>query len=406
MVRQESDRQPNLKKVFEQGRIGPLSLKNRVIRTAAFEGMYPGGRPSARLVEHHRQLAAGGIAMTTVSYCAVSPMGKTFGDQMVMSQDLVSDLRLVTDAVHNEGAVCSIQLGHAGYFADKHAIGATPMGASRLFNIYGMALSRPMTELDINAVVSDFGLAAELAAEAGFDAVEIHLGHGYLLSQFLSPYTNRRRDQWGGSLENRLRLPLAVVDEVRKRVGGRLAVIPKINMTDGFSGGLELDEALLVASILEEHEVDALVLSGGFVSKTPFYMLRGKLPVKEMVATQKGWLRKTGLTLFGRILVHEYEYRDLFFLDMARRVRRAVDLPLVYVGGVTSLSAMEQVMDEGFEFVALGRALIMEPDLVNKMERGELESVDCDHCNRCVAEMENNGIRCVTMDERRATADV
>ncbi|MCD6500343.1 MAG: NADH:flavin oxidoreductase [Deltaproteobacteria bacterium] len=406
MTGEGRDREFDGNKVFEPGRIGPLDLKNRVIRTAAFEGMYPGGRPSSRLVEHHRQLAAGGIAMTTVSYCAVSSMGKTFGDQMVMSQDLLPDLRVVTKAVHDEGSACSIQLGHAGYFADKHAIGATPMGASRLFNTYGMALSRPMTESDINSVVADFGLAAELAAEAGFDAVEIHLGHGYLLSQFLSPYTNRRRDRWGGSLENRLRLPLAVVDEVRKRVGGRLAVIPKINMTDGFSGGLELDEALLVAATLEEHGVDALVLSGGFVSKTPFYMLRGKLPVKEMVATQKGWLRKTGLTLFGRILVQEYEYRDLFFLDMARRARHAVDLPLIYVGGVTSLSAMEQVMDEGFEFVALGRALIMEPDLVNKMERGELESVDCDHCNRCVAEMENNGIRCVTMDERRAAADV
>ncbi len=402
MTNKVDDDRSAVKKVFTPGRIGPVNLRNRVIRTAAFEGMYPGGKPSEQLLEHHRRLASGGVAMTTVSYCAVSHMGKTFSDQMVMSRELVPGLRRLTDAVHHEGAACSIQLGHAGYFADKHAIGTRPMGASRLFNTYGLAMARPMTETDIEAVVSEFGMAAELAAEAGFDAVEIHLGHGYLLSQFLSPYTNRRKDQWGGSLENRMRLPLAVVDEVRKRVGNSMAVIPKINMTDGFSGGLELDEALEVAGTLEGCGVDALVLSGGFVSKTPFYMLRGKLPVKEMVATQRGLMRKLGLTLFGRIMVQEYEYQDLFFLDMARRVREHVKVPLVYVGGVTSLAAMDRVMDEGFEFVALGRALIMEPDLVRKMQQGELESVDCDHCNRCVAEMENNGIRCVTMDERRA----
>ncbi len=388
--------------LFSEGRLGPIVLKNRLIRTAAFEGMTPEGKVSDQLIEHHRSLAAGGIGMTTVAYCSVRPEGRTFPHQMVMSEEILPDLTRLVDAVHAEGAAASIQLGHAGLFADKSLAGGRPMGPSAQFNLYGMSYGRAMSASEIQDMVDSFRRAAAMAGEAGFDAVELHLGHGYLLSQFVSPHSNRRRDEWGGSLENRLRFPFAVVDAVLDEIGAKRAVLAKMNMRDGYHGGLQLDDAVRVAMALEDHGVSGLVLSGGDVSKTPFYMLRGKVPVREMVATQRGMLRKVGLTLFGRMLVEAYRYEPLFFFEPARKIRNAVQLPLVYVGGATNLTDMVAVRKAGFEFVALGRALIYEPDFPKSLEDGSLEAVDCDHCNRCVAAMEAGGIRCVTRDEARA----
>ena len=390
--------------LFAEGRLGPVRLRNRLIRTAAFEGMTPEGRVTEQLVEHHRRLAAGGIGMTTVAYCSVRPEGRTFPHQLVMGESILPDLARLTRAVHAQGAAVSIQLGHAGLFADRKLAGGRPLGPSAQFNLYGMAYGRAMSETEIREVVQSFREAAKMACRADFDAVEIHLGHGYLLSQFLSPYSNKRTDEWGGSLENRLRLPLAVLDAVLDEIGARRAVLAKINMTEGFSGGLELDEALRVAMALEDHGVSGLVLSGGYVSKTPFYMLRGKVPVREMVATQQGVLRKVGLTLFGRILVQTYPYEPKFFLEPARRIRTTVRLPLVYVGGLTDLEDMLEVRRSGFEFLALGRALIYDPDFPRKLRDGTLVGVDCDHCNRCVAAMEAGGIRCVTREETEAAS--
>src|SRR5262249_51554535 len=223
--------------VFTRGRLGPLTLRNRVIKTATYEGMCPGGVPSDALVRHHRELAAGGVGMTTVAYCAVSAAGRTFDEQMYMRPEVITPLRRVTDAVHAEGAAVSLQLGHCGAFSKSTALRPWgPLGPSFGVNAYGLTagvpFARAMRRGDLTTVVDDFGRAAALALEAGFAALEIHLGHGYLLSQFLSPATNRRRDAWGGSLENRARLPLAVVARVREAVGGRAAVLAKINLRD------------------------------------------------------------------------------------------------------------------------------------------------------------------------------
>lgn len=387
-------------KIFEPVKLGDLTLSHRVTRTAAFEGMCPGGIPSADLVEHHRRMAAGGVALTTVAYCSVSPLGLTFGDQMWMHKEVARELRKLTDAVHREGGAASLQLGHAGYFADKKVIGRAPMGASRTYNLYGLALAKPMSSEEISDVVSEFASAAVMAREAGFDAVELHLGHGYLLSQFLSPYTNRRKDKWGGSLDNRAKFPLEVVRQVREAVGPGYPVLAKMNLTDGFKGGLSVDDAVSVAQKLErDGAVDGLVLSGGFVSKTPWYMMRGRVPVHEMAAVQSAWIRRMGLKLFGRVFVQYYPYEDLFFLEDAKRVRDAVELPLVLVGGIRSRQGMEKAVDEGFDLLAVGRALIRDPEFVRKIQSGEETLSECDQCNRCIAEMEKGGVRCVTLED-------
>jgi 2,4-dienoyl-CoA reductase-like NADH-dependent reductase (Old Yellow Enzyme family) len=375
-----------------------------VIKTATYEGMSPGGIPSEALLNHHRDLAAGGVGLTTVAYCSVSPNGRTFSEQMFMREEILPQLRRLTDAVHAEGAAASIQLGHCGTFSKNEQLTIPrPLGPSFRINTYGIAsgmfFAAAMTEADIATTVEEFGVAAALAVEAGFDAVEIHLGHGYLLSQFLCPAVNRRRDQYGGSLENRLRLPVAVLQRVRAAVGAETAVLAKTNLRDGFAGGLEVSEAVGVARRLEGEGVDAIVLSGGFTSRTPLYLLRGGRPLPEMIEVDPSRLQRLALRLFGPFLVRAYPFEEMFFLEHARKVRAAVGVPLVLLGGIVSLGNIETAMEEGFEFVAMGRALIADPTLVRDMERGTLLRTRCDACNKCIAEMDRDGVRCVLDDE-------
>ncbi|HUU64103.1 MAG TPA: NADH:flavin oxidoreductase [Dehalococcoidia bacterium] len=383
-------------KVLTPGKIGGLELRNRIIRSGCFEGMCPGGAPSDALIDHHREVAAGGAAMTTVAYCSVSFDGRAFGHEIWMREEIVPDLKKITDAVHREGAAVNIQLGHCGYFSNKNVIGRRPIGASRKFCTFRYAFAHEMTEEEINRVKEDFGKAAQLAIQAGFDAVEIHGGHGYLLSQFLSPYTNMRKDRYGGSLENRMRFPAAVIKHVRETVGPDFPILIKMNVSDGFKGGLELDEAIEVAKRYEAEGASALVPSGGFTAKTPFYMMRGRIPLKEWIQGPKSVFEKVGLRLFGSILVQTYPFEEMFFLNEARKIKDAVSIPCVLIGGICSSDNMEKAMQEGFDFVEIGRALIREPDLVRRMERGDWQASQCDHCNRCVAEMENGGVWCVS----------
>jgi len=393
--------------VFEPTTLGQLEMRNRVIKAATFEGMSPGGMPSADLVEHHRRLAAGGVGLTTVAYCAVSQEGRTFSGQICVEPGVVSPLRVLTDAVHKEGGAASIQLAHCGFFTRFRDRPRRPRAPSRTLNLYGIAAGLPfadaMDEADIEGVIEDFGRAAGLAVEAGFDAIELHLGHGYLLSQFISPATNRRRDRFGGSLENRMRLPLAVLARVRKVVGEGFPLLAKINVSDGFPGGLELDEAVDVARMLEAAGIDAIVMSGGFTSKAPFFLMRGKRPLRAMIAAEESALMRVAMRLFGSRIVRAYPFAEMFFLEQARRIRSATRAPLALLGGLVSRENLEQAMAEGFDFVVMGRALIADPDLVSRMRAGDALRTRCDACNECVGEMEAGGVRCV-LDGPRARA--
>ena len=274
-------------KVFTPGKIGSLELRNRTIRSGCFEGLCPGAAPGEALIEHHRQVAAGGIGMTTVAYCAVSQDGAAFGHEMWMRPEILPALRRLTDAVHKEGAAAAIQLGHCGFFASKSVSGKTPIGPSRKFCLFRYSICRPINEDDINRVRNDFGKAAQMAAAAGFDAVEIHAGHGYLLSQFLSLWTNHRTDRYGGSMTNRLRFPAAVINHVHEVVGPDYPIIVKMNTEDGFSGGLTIAEAVQAAKSFEAAGASMLVPSCGFTARTSFYMMRGNVPVWDYVKSEK-----------------------------------------------------------------------------------------------------------------------
>lgn len=369
-------------------------LRNRVVRSGCFEGLSQDGVVTKHLIEHHRQVAAGGVGMTTLSYCSVSEDGRAFSHELWMRPALLEGLSKFTQAVHAEGAAASIQLGHCGFFADPSVIGRRPLGASPKFCLFRLSYCREMTEADIEQKLEDFVQSARLARRAGFDAVEIHAGHGYLLSQFISPWTNRRSDRYGGSLENRMRFPTEVVRRVRAELGEGFPVIVKMNQVDGMRGGLGLEEAVQAAQMFEAAGAGALVPSCGFTAKTPLYMLRGGRPVKEMVRAQKGFFPKIGLSLFGRVMVQRYPFTPLFLLQGARRIRDAVGIPVGYVGGAWSRAEMEGLVAEGFAFVQVGRPTIRDPRFVERLRSGEIEASDCDHCNRCIASMSADGVSC------------
>jgi 2,4-dienoyl-CoA reductase-like NADH-dependent reductase (Old Yellow Enzyme family) len=381
-------------------RLGRLTLRNRIVKTATYEGMSQGGLPAATLVRHHREIARGGAALTTVAYCAVAPEGRTFAQQLVMREEAIAHFSALTAAVHAEGGAASIQLAHAGGFSKdaKHRGRRGPLGPSFGFNAYGALAGMPFTfamrDEDMDAVVAAFARSAALAARAGFDAVELHLGHGYLLSQFLSPHRNRRRDAFGGSLDNRLRFPLRVVAAVRAAVGEGFPVLAKINLDDGVPHGLGVDEAVEIARALERAGIAALVLSGGLVSHSAMFLMRGERPLRSMIRVEKDPRMKLALAAFGPIFVRRVPFTPLYFLPLAQRVRAAVEMPLVLLGGATARADLDDAMAAGFDLVAMGRALLHDPDLPAKYQRGEARTSGCTPCNECMAEMDRPGGVC------------
>lgn len=389
--------QPTDSIIFTPCKIGPIELRNRTIRSAAFENMCKDNRPSQQLFDYHTAVARGGVGMTTVAYASVNRSGVSFDGQLWMREEIVPELKKLTDAVHKEGAKASIQLGHCGNMTHRSTCGCKPMGASSGFNLYSPTFVREMTEYEILDTVRDFGKAVNLAREAGFDCVEIHAGHGYLISQFLSPYTNHRHDIWGGNLENRMRFMKFVIREVMDAAGDDIAVVVKINMFDGMKKGIHEDEAILIAKELEKLGVHALVLSAGFVSKAPMEVMRGAMPIKTMAYYMnmwKFWWLKAGLHLVGRFIIPSVPFEEAYFLETAKRFRANLKLPLIYVGGMISKTKMEEVLNSGFVAFQMARALINDTDFVNKLKNGELTKSPCKHSNYCIGRMYSEDMRC------------
>lgn len=380
--------------LFTPVTLGPLTLRNRSIRSAAFESMCPGNVPSPQLLDYHRSVAAGGVGMTTVAYAAVTRSGLSFDRQLWMRPEIVPGLRELTDAVHAEGAAASIQLGHCGNMSHKSICGCLPVGASSGFNLYSPTFVRGLRADELPEMAKAYGRSVCLAREAGFDAVEIHAGHGYLISQFLSLSTNHRKDEFGGTLANRMRFMEMVMEEVMRAAGNDMAVLVKMNMRDGFRGGMELDESLQVARKLQELGAHALVLSGGFVSKAPMYVMRGQMPIRTMTHYMTCWWLKYGVRLVGKYMIPSVPFHEAYFLEDALKFREALDIPLVYVGGLVSRQKIEEVLNHGFEAVQMGRALLNEPDFVNRMRREENARCNCRHSNYCIARMYTLDMAC------------
>lgn len=374
--------------------IGPLTLKNRFIKSATNEGMSAQGVPSKQLVKLHSALVAGGVALTTVAYCAVSSDGRTLPNQLTLTQASLPHFKALTGGVHESGGLVSAQITHGGCFTFiRERSTKRPLSASGGFNkiglMSGMFLKQAMGEADMQQVVREFAQGARLAREAGFDAVEIHMGHGYLLSQFISPMYNKRRDLYGGSLENRLRFPRRVLRAVLDAVGRDMAVICKYSVTEGVRAGNSAEDGAKIAAMLEQEGAHLLVLSAGMNAESITTMFGSSFPKENRVQ------QKNKLIAFAMAIQRRKEptvaFRELYLLEHARKVRAAVNMPLAYLGGAKSMASIETLMAEGFDLVAMGRVLLAENDYVNKLASGVSRDSICTACNRCVAMMYTPG---------------
>ena len=383
-------------RIFQEAHIGPLTLRNRTIRSAAFESMCPGHEPSQMLYDYHTSVARGGVGMTTVAYAAVEESGLSFDRQLVMRPEIIPGLRKLTEGIHKEGAAAGIQLGHCGNMSHKEICGCIPVGASTGFNLYSPTLVRGLRRDELPALAKNFGRAVNLAREAGFDSVEIHCGHGYLIDQFLNTYFNRRRDEYGGPLENRMRFMTMCMEEVMKAAGNDMAVVVKMNMRDGLKRpGTTIEESIEIAKRLQQLGTHAIVLSGGLVSATPMYVMRGEMPIHTMTHyMDKAWL-KYGVRACGKMMVPTVPYQEAFFLEDALRFRQAMpDMKFIYVGGLVAGDKINEVLSHGFEAVQMARSLLNEPDFVNRLKENPHHRCGCRHSNYCIARMYSVDMAC------------
>ncbi|WP_046316882.1 NADH:flavin oxidoreductase [Mycobacterium sp. UM_Kg1] len=370
---------------FAPAQLGPVRLRNRVIKAATSEGRSPEGRVTDDLIDFHLSFARGGVGMTTVAYCCVSKQGASAPGQIVMDAKALPGLKKLTDAVHEAGAAISAQLGHAGVVAQKKLTGVTAIAPSRFVNPTSFAYCREIRRDEIVDVIDQFGAAAQVAVDAGFDAVELHFGHLYLPSSFLSPLINRRKDEYGGDIDNRSRFVREIARRVREVVGERIAVIAKLDMDDGLPGSIWIDEALRTAQLLDaDRTLDAIELTQGSSVFKPMYLFRGDVPVREFARVMPPALRP-GVRVMGKWAMGNYPYEDLYMLPAARQfVPIMVNTKLILLGGITNRDHLVTGMREGFDFMAMGRALLREPDLVNKMIGDPEVRSRCNHNNKCM----------------------
>lgn len=383
---------------FEPADLGPVRLRNRIIKAATFEGVMPRGAVTQALIDYHVAVARGGAALSTVAYCAVSKGGRVDRNTLVFDHDLTADLARLTEAVHAEGALVSAQLGHAGLVNQTRSKQHPTLAPSARFSVPAMRRVKAARPADLDQVVDDFTRATEVAISAGFDAVEVHLGHNYLLSSFLSPNLKRRKDELGGSIANRSAFPRRVLEAVRRAAGDRVAVLAKFNMADGVDEGLWLDESLPIAQLIEaDGHLDAMELTGGSSLLNGMYFFRGDVPLREFAAAQPR-LVGLGIRAFGHRIFPELPFEEAFFLPFARQFRAALDLPLVLLGGINELATIEAALAEGFEYVAMARALLRDPELPNKLADGRATAGLCVHCNKCLPTI-YRGTRCVLVPD-------
>ena len=362
--------------LFEPIEIKGVELKNRFVRSATYDGYADHtGRVTDKQIEFFEDLAKGGVGLIVTGITYVHDSGQTSPIQnSVASDDCMPGLKKLSDAVHNLGAKIAIQLFHAGRegarFLNTRNLEA--LGPSFVDDDpYFKKPYRSMNEEEISEVINAFGDGARRVREAGFDAVQVHGAHAYLLSQFLSPYLNRRNDQWGGNLENRLRIHREILKDIRAKAGEDYPLLIKIGVQDGFPGGLEFREGALAARFLAEWGFDAIEISSG---------LRGK--------------RYEGTEFKTKLNRPEGE---AYFREWCKEIKGEVDVPVMMVGGLRTFALMEEVIEGGeADLVSLCRPFIREPFIVNKWRKDNHYKPTCISCNQCLDTIfQGNRVQCM-----------
>ncbi len=356
--------------LFESTRINGVEIKNRFVRSATYEALAAqDGSSGDKLVDYMVQVAKGGVGLVIASHAYVTREGQAGPRQLgIYSDAMIDGLKKITASIHENASIVFAQLAHAG----KRGIGKgeySPMGPCEVIEDGEKKVSE-MTPEDIQRTVRAFGDAAQRTVQSGFDGVQIHAAHSYLLSQFLSPFYNTREDEFGGSLKNRARFLIQVYEEIRKRVGKTFPVMVKINSEDFVEGGLTVEEMLDVCEMLEKRGLDAVEMSGGTFDS-------GKL-------------------FFSRPGTSKSEDREAYYKEAAAAFKKKVKIPLIIVGGFLSFHIAQEIVASGVaDFVALSRPLIREPDLVKRWAAGETGKALCISCNKCFATLfTEEGLNC------------
>ena len=364
--------------LFESTEINGMKLSNRFVRSATWEGMASqDGACTPELIDLMVSLAKGGVGLIISSHAYVLKDGQASPWQLgIYKDDLIPGLRDMASAVHDNGGKIVMQLAHGGYYSHPKLIGKTPKAPSDA-RVLSSTPREEMTADDIQQVFKAFEVAAQRAKDAGFDGIQIHSAHGYLLSQFLSPAFNQRTDEYGGDIRNRTRVHMAVLQGVRQVVGDDYPVLIKINCQDFIENGLTTEDSLQAAKMLVAEGVDAVELSGGILSSPK--LSPSRLGIKK-------------------------EDQEAYFREDARKFKAQIDVPLILVGGNRSFTVAEALVQDGVaDYISMSRPFIREPDLINRWKAGDLSKAACVSDNMCFKPGgKGQGIYCVTEERQRS----
>jgi len=388
--------------LFEKTTIKGMELKNRLVRSATHEGMADqNGFPTQDLFRLYERLAKGGVGLIITGFAFVTPDGKGpfAGMQGIDTDDHISRYQELVKLVHANGARIAMQIAHCGRQTTEEAIGTKPMGPSVVKEKSLFVKPREMTAEDIERIIEAFAQATRRVKEAGFDAVQIHAAHGYLVNQFLCPYTNRRKDLWGGSLENRMRFVREIYERCRKQVGDHFPILIKMNGTDNMKDGLKIEESAVMGQRMGEMGFDGIEVSCG-IMEDGYSLLRGNVPVEAILSEWPMYRNKNPLFRlimkhFGRKIIKPPPMIQAYNRESARIIKSKVKVPVFLVGGVTDPVNMEEIIRKGdADYISLCRALIADPALPEKVRNGSREPSKCIHCNLCGAYMISRPVKC------------
>lgn len=370
-----------MSRLFESTEINGMKMKNRFVRSATYEAMAGlDGAVQNQLLDWTAELVRGSVGLVITGHTYVTREGQAGPRQMgIYSDTMIDGLQRLSSTVHENGGVVAVQLAHAGLRSigkDAYA----PLGPVDILED-GVKKVTAMTEDDIKRTVSAFGDAAERAVQSGFDAVQIHAAHGYLLSQFLSPFSNKREDNYAGNLENRARLLLEVYGEIRQRVGTSYPILIKINSEDFLEDGFTVAEMITVAHILEDRGIDAIEMSGGTFASGKF------IP--------------------SRIGTSTSAEKEVYYRKAAEAFKKEIGVPLLLVGGFLSFESAEDAINRGLaDYVALSRPLIREPHLVKRWMGGDRTKASCISCNKCFTTFSTKeALHCAAEKKKRRTVE-
>ena len=381
--------------LFTPKKIGNVELPNRFVHSATHEGMAKeSGEVSDELIRRYRKLAKGGVGLAITGLMNVHSSGRGYKHQTSIHDDrMIPGLKELVDAVHQEGGKIAFQLAHCGRQTTKKMAGQKPLApSSRGRDPINFVKPKEMTEEDIMEMVKAFGAAAERAVQAGADGLQIHAAHGYLISEFLSPFFNVRKDSWGGSDENRFRFLKVVFQEIKNKVPDGFPVLVKLNSNDYTpKEGVTPSLAKTYSRWLAKLGVDGIEVSCGTTNYSYMNMCRGEVPTAELLKSLSWWEKPMGRLMIGK-LEGKYNLEEGYNLEAAKRIKPVLgDTPLFLVGGMRRVSRIEEALEkEHADFISMSRPFIREPFLVNKIKAGEMDKVSCVSCNRCLAAVAND----------------